>query len=96
MDDQLNFNIDGVCPRCGGRSCVACDARVASRAEHEFTVKLEVRVRCFGLPEVHKSNIIAKVNREMHLAFGDNADVEVIEVTPNRRSWVFDPKMVET
>lgn len=61
--------------------------------EHEFTVNLLVSIRAFGLTEDHKSNIIAKVNREMHLNFGANVDqvAELYESKPlvtSHRVWV--------
>jgi len=49
--------------------------------EGEFTIDLLVQIRAYGLPEVHRSNMIARVSREVELLFGsDNATVS--EVTP--------------
>jgi hypothetical protein len=43
--------------------------------EKPFQVNLLVQIEGFGLPEVHRSNIIARVTREMELQFGGRAHV---------------------
>jgi len=69
--------------------------------ERPFEVNLLVQIRAFGLPEHHRSNIIARVTREMEHLFRGEADVA--ELTPGPLSngggnpvWLQSPSVGET
>jgi len=68
--------------------------------EHGFKINLLVQINAFGLPEVHRSNIIARVTREMELLFRGDAHVSEVHEGPLANAggnpvWIQTPPMVE-
>lgn len=68
--------------------------------DEEFEVAVLVRVRSIGLPQNHRSNIIDRIAREMHLAFKGNARIDEIEQSHESLAyggpnvWVFPAPVV--
>lgn len=68
-----------------------------ARAEEEFQVAVLVRVRSTGLPEEHRSNIIDRIAREVHLAFKGNGRIDEVHIGEDYPSevWVLTAEVVE-
>jgi hypothetical protein len=59
--------------------------------EQPFPVTLLVQIDGFGHPDIHRSDIIARVTREMHLMFGGRAHVTEAKegpITGGNQSYV--------
>lgn len=50
--------------------------------ERPFKVNLLVQIDAYGLPEIHRRDIIARVKREMELMFRGEAHVQEVENGP--------------
>jgi hypothetical protein len=73
------------------RHCI-CSVPKDPTPTEDFEVNLLVSIRGYGLTELHAPDIIAKVNREMHLAFGGNvARVTEVHQDPDHESEVWAP-----